>query len=173
MENEKALITYYTRTENTKTVAELICNDVNGTLFPIETVTPQPNNYQTQVSQNSEEQEQNFLPNLKNKVNDFDSYKYVFIGTPTWNMALPQAVKSFLKQYDFTNKVIIPFNTNGGFGTGTTFSQIKDAATGATMLKGLSVKGGQETNGIFLAIKGKEKEQVKDEVKTWLSQIGF
>ncbi|MCH4167723.1 MAG: flavodoxin [Streptococcaceae bacterium] len=171
MENPKTLIVYYSRTGNTKAVAELIQQKVGGELVQIETATPRPSNYRQEVNQNEQEQDDNVLPELKTKINNFDSYDRVFVGTPTWNMALPQAVVSFLEDYNFSGKTVIPFNTNGGYGVGATFAQIKDGVKGANVLKGFSVKGGEETNGILLAIKGNKKVEVSKEIDEWLKDI--
>ncbi|EHN59372.1 flavodoxin [Oenococcus kitaharae] len=171
--NQKTLIVYYSRTGNTRAVAELIQNQVGGDLFQIETKVPRPKNYRAEVNQNEQEQSDNTLPVLKSKVPNFASYDRVFIGSPTWNMALPQAVVTFLDSYNFSGKTVIPFNTNGGYGVGSVFTQIRSGAKNADrVLQGFSVEGGQETNGILLAIKGNRRVQVSKEVDSWLSRIG-
>lgn len=171
VENNKTLIVYYSRTGNTKEVAKLIQAQVGGELVPIETLDDRPANYAQEVKQNEQEQEKSLLPKLKTQISDFDSYNRIFIGAPTWNMALPQAVVTFLDQYNFSGKTVIPFNTNGGYGEGDTFSQIKKGTKGAKVLGGISLKGGEETNGILLAIKGDKKVEVSKEIDKWLKKI--
>lgn len=171
VENPKTLIVYYSRTGNTKAVAELIQDKVGGDLVQIETAEARPANYQEEVNQNEQEQDNDVLPELKTEINDFDSYDCVFIGAPTWNMALPQAVVTFLESYNFSGKTVIPFNTNGGYGEGSVFNQIEAGAKGAKILDGFSVKGGEETNGILLAIKGNKKVAVTKEIDRWLNKI--
>ncbi|MGL9796100.1 hypothetical protein IGJ53_002913 [Enterococcus sp. DIV1283b] len=168
MKNSKTLIVYYSRTGNTKAVAELIQEKVGGELVQIETVEKRPTDYQKEVEQNAQEQEREILPELTTTIPDFDKYERIFVGTPTWNMALPQAVVSFLNSYDFNGKTIIPFNTHGGYGVGSTFSQI---SAGANVLEGYTVKGGEETNGLMLIIKNKNREKVSKEIDTWLETI--
>lgn len=47
---------------------------------------------------------------------------------------------SFLEEYDFTGKTIIPFSTHGGSGFSRTVSTIADLEPGAEVLKdGLSI----------------------------------
>ncbi|WDA70058.1 flavodoxin [Lactococcus lactis] len=171
LKNSKILIVYYSRTGNTKTVAELIQGKVGGDLEQIETKETRPSNYKEEVEQNEIEQNQNILPKLKNKIENFDSYDTIFIGAPTWNMGLPQAVVSFLKDYNFNNKDVIPFNTNGGYGPGNSFSQIKSEARGANIKEGFSVKGGEENKDILLSIKGEKREKVLKEVDLWLKKV--
>lgn len=171
MKNPKTLIAYYSRTGNTKAVAELIQEKIAGDLIQIETEEKRPIDYPKEVQQNALEQERDILPELTTTIPDFDKYERIFIGTPTWNMALPQAVVSFLDSYDFTGKTIIPFNTNGGYGVGSTFSQISANTKGANVLEGYTVKGGEETNGLMLIIKDKNREKVSKEIDTWLETI--
>ena len=172
MKNSKTLlIVYYSRTGNTKAVAELIQEKVGGDLVQIETEEKRPTNYQKEVEQNVQEQEREVLPELTTIILDFDKYERIFVGTPTWNMALPQAVVSFLDSYDFNGKTIIPFNTHGGYGAGSTFSQISSNTKSANVLEGYTVKGGEETNGLMLIIKDKNREKVSKKIDTWLEII--
>lgn len=171
MKNSKTLIVYYSRTGNTKAVAELIQEKVGGELVQIETEEKRPTDYQKEVEQNVQEQEREVLPELTTTIPDFDKYERIFLGTPTWNMALPQAVVSFLDSYDFNGKTIIPFNTHGGYGAGSTFSQISANTKGANVLEGYTVKGGEETKGLMLIIKDKNREKVSKEIDTWLETI--
>lgn len=172
MGNPKTLIVYYSRTGNTKVVAELIQEKLGGDLFQIETQEQRPSNYRKEVEQNEEEQEDSLLPELKSKISNFNQYDRIFIGAPTWNMALPQAILTFMDSYEFAGKTVIPFNTNGGYGTGSTVNQIKSGVQGAEVLAGYSVKGGEETNGTLLAIEGERKVEVSREIETWLEKIG-
>lgn len=171
MKNSKTLIVYYSRTGNTKAVAELIQEKVGGDLVQIETKEKRPTDYRKEVEQNAQEQEREILPELKTTIPDFAKYERIFIGTPTWNMALPQAVVSFLDSYNFNGKTIIPFNTHGGYGAGSTFSQISANTKGANVLEGYTVKGGEETNGRMLVIKDKNRKKVSKEIDNWLETI--
>ncbi|EAH0376431.1 flavodoxin, partial [Listeria monocytogenes] len=82
------------------------------------------------------------------------------------------AILTFMDSYEFAGKTVIPFNTNGGYGTGSTFNQIKSSVQGAEVLDGYSVKGGEETKGTILAIEGERKVEVSREIDTWLEKIG-
>ncbi len=86
-------------------------------------------------------------------------------------MALPQFVVSFLDSYDFTGKTIIPFNTHGGYGVGSSFRQISANTKGANVLEGCTVKGGEETNGLMRIVKDKNREKVSREIDTWLETV--
>ncbi|MCT1215034.1 flavodoxin [Latilactobacillus curvatus] len=168
----QTLIVYYSRTGNTQAVAEFIHAQVGGDLVALETQEKRPTDYRAEVDLNAREQLQNQLPPLKTRIPDFEQYDRIFIGAPTWNMALPQAVLTFLSTYDFTDKTIIPFNTHGGYGAGQMVAQIQAAVGNTIVLPILSVVGGEEINGQLLAIKGQTKEAVAKKVTAWLQKIG-
>lgn len=92
---EKILIVYLSRTNNTKAIAEIIYKNVGGTLVALELEKPYPENYQAIVQQVVNENETDYLPPLKTKI-DLQKYDIVFIGFPTWGMQLPPPIKSFL-----------------------------------------------------------------------------
>lgn len=169
--NNKNLIVYYSRTGNTESVANLIHDKLGGDVVRIETSKARPANYRQEVQQNQMEQEKGILPGLNTQISNLKSYKNIFIGTPTWNMALPQAVVSFLTSNDFTGLNIFPFNTNGGYGQGTTFDQIKMLAPDAHINDGFSVKGGEESKGRLLNIKDDRKLEVSQLLDDWLKEF--
>ena len=98
-------------------------------------------------------------------------YDTLFLGFPTWGMQLPPPIKSFLNAYDLSEKTIVPFNTHAGFGVGSGFRQVKQLCPNSTVLEGLSIEGGYEKQGVFLAIKGDKAIKVEKEIKEWLQEI--
>jgi len=114
------------------------------------------------------ENERGYLPPLKTKIDDIEKYDTVFIGFPTWGMKLPPPVRSFLKTYNLGGKTLIPFNTNAGYGVGSSFETIKELCPDSKILKGFEMQGGIEKDGKLLVIKGAEQEEAKIKVKKWL-----
>jgi flavodoxin len=165
------LIVYLTRTANTKAVAQIIQKNIGGTLVELELKNPYPENYKANVDQVVKENETGFLPPLKTKIDNIEKYKLVFIGFPTWDMQVPPPIKSFLKQYDLSGKIIIPFNTNAGYGVGSGFQTVEDLCPDSKVLKGYETEGGKEKEGILLAIEGKKKEEEEQKIKQWLQTI--
>src|SRR5690606_23382252 len=170
---ERTLIVYLSRTKNTQAVAEMIQKNVGGTLVALELETPYPEHYQTTVNQVAEENRTGFLPPLKTKIDSIQKYDVVFVGFPTWGMQLPPPMKSFLKQYDLSGKKVIPFNTNGGYGIGSSFQTVKELCPKSEVLDGFTVKGGSERDGILFVMEGDKEVQVQSEVKKWLRKIGL
>jgi flavodoxin len=170
-DTSKVLIVYLSRTKNTKAVAEMIHQQVGGTLVALELEKPYPENYQAIVKQVAEENESGYLPPLKTKIDSIEKYDVVFIGFPTWGMKLPPPMKSFLTQYDLRGKIVIPFNTNAGYGIGSSFETVKELCPDSRVLEGYSTKGGIERDGILFTMEGEKKTEVQAEVRSWLRRI--
>ena len=80
---DKVLIVYLSRTNNTKTIAEIIYKNVGGTLVALELEKPYPENYRATVEQVVKENETGYLPPLKTKIDSIQNYDIVFVGFPT------------------------------------------------------------------------------------------
>ncbi len=169
-ESENVLIVYLSRTNNTKVLAEIIHSQVGGELIALELKEPYPENYEQIVKQVARENETGFLPTLKTEIEDIAKYDVIFIGFPTWGMQLPPPIKSFLKQHDFRGKVVVPFNSNGGYGAGSSFQTVREMCPMSKVLEGYSVKGGNEKDGVMLGLRDARAEQARDEVKRWLGR---
>lgn len=168
--SEGILIVYLSRTKNTKAVAEIIHQKVGGDFVALELENPYPDDYDAIVKQVAHENESGFLPPLKTKV-DMSQYDTVFVGFPTWGMQLPPPMKSFLHENNLSGKTVIPFNTHGGYGLGNSFEKVKELCPDSNVLKGFSIKGGSEKDGIYLAIKGASKNEVERQVEKWLGEL--
>lgn len=162
------LIVYLSRTQNTAVVADIIREQVGGRLEPIELQTPYPADYDAIVAQVARENDTGYLPPLKTEIQSIRAYDILFVGFPTWGMQLPPPVKSFLKRHDLSGKTVVPFNTHGGYGAGSTFQSIEQLCPKSKVIEGLSVRGGLERDGIELAIKGERRDEVARQVTAWL-----
>lgn len=169
----KALIVYLSRTNNTKAIADMIHEEVGGTMVPLELETPYPADYRAIVEQVARENETGYLPPLRTKIANIEQYDVVFLGFPTWGMRLPPPVKSFLRQYSLKGKTVIPFNTNAGYGEGSSFQTVRELCRQCTVLEGFVTRGGVERDGQYLVITGARAEQAEKEVERWLKGIGF
>jgi flavodoxin len=171
--SKKILIVYLTRTKNTEAVARMIQKEVGGKLVVLELVSPYPTDYRAHVAQMVQENQENFLPPLKTKIDSIGQYDIVFVGFPTWDMKIPPPMKTFLKQYDLSGKTVVPFNTNAGYGVGSSFETVKELCTKSKVLDGYSTKGGIERDGILFVMKDDKERTVKAEVQEWLKKIGL
>lgn len=140
-------------------------------MVELELEKPYPENYQATVQQVAKENETGYLPPLKTTIDSIQNYDVVFVGFPTWGMQLPPPMKSFLHQYDLKGKTVIPFNTNAGYGIGSSFETVKELCTSSTVLEGFSIKGGIERDGVYFVIKDEKAKEADNEIKEWLMKI--
>ncbi|WP_184547019.1 flavodoxin [Mucilaginibacter sp. FT3.2] len=173
MSNKKVLIVYFSRTNNTKAIAEIIHQQVGGKLVALELQNSYPANYQAIVAQVAKEDESGFLPPLKTEIDSIEKYDVVFIGFPTWGMQLPPPIKSFLKQYDLSGKTVVPFNTNAGYGVGNCFDTVKKLCPKSHIPEGFSIKGGIERDGVLFVMKGEKEEEATVKIKSWLKKVNI
>ncbi len=170
---KKVLIVYLSRTNNTKAIAEIIHEKVGSQLVALELKTPYPADYRTTVQRVVNENETGYLPPLKTKIEHMEQYDIVFLGFPTWGMQLPPPIKSFLHQYDLRGKTVIPFNTNGGYGPGSSFDAVRELCPQSNVLQGFTTRGGSEISGQLFVIKDARAEEVRQEVESWLKKSGM
>lgn len=156
----KILVAYFSHTGNTQTMANMINKRVGGDLFRIETVNPYPEDHKKVVDQAAEEQKNNARPKLATHVKDMDSYDVIFVGYPNWWGTLPMAVFTFLEEYDFSGKTIIPFSTHNGSVMGRSERDIAKLCPNSTLLDGLAVRGSSVNNA-------------QNDVDEWLKKIGI
>ena len=59
-------------------------------------------------------------------MDNFEQYDIIILGYPNWWADLPMPVYTFLEEYDFGGKTIIPFVTHGGSGFSGTVRTISE-----------------------------------------------
>ena len=120
-------------------VAEEIQRQTGADLFEIELVHPYSDSYNTVLDQAQHDQNIGARPEINNKVENFDQYNTILIGYPNWWASIPMPIASFLEEYDFSGKTIIPFCSHGGGRFGQSLTAIAKLAPDATMGEGLSI----------------------------------
>lgn len=132
---------------NTQVAATEIQRLVGGDLFAIETVQ----NYPVLHSEASTIAEQEMLtdarPELSTHVENMESYDVVYLGYPIWWYIEPMAIRSFLEEYDFSGKTIIPFCTSLGVRITDSVENISNIVTHANILEGITISTGREHIG--------------------------
>lgn len=144
----------------TEYVARLIRNQVGGDFYLIQTQDKYTADFDELRDVNHNEIAEGYLPPLTESSLDISRYDTVFIGYPVWATEVPQAVLSFLNEYDLSGKTVIPFCTHDGYGAGRSYSTIQEASHGLQSPEGL-------------AIEAKDVPTAKDTVDAWLEKIGI
>ncbi|MEL4308265.1 flavodoxin [Joostella sp. CR20] len=169
---KNVLVVYLTRSNNTEAVANMITEKIDGDVFEVKPEKPYASNYQKNVDEVKFQNDHNILPPLSATI-DISEYDAIFVGFPTWGMQLPPPIKTFLSQNNWEGKTVVPFNTNAGYGLGSSISQLNKYCQNAIVTDAFSVKGGHEREGILFVMKGKKATEVSNLLDAWLQKIGF
>lgn len=135
----KVLIAFFSWGGNTRGIAREIQSQTGADLFEIELVTPYSSSYNTVLDEAQHDQNIQARPEIKNHVEDFEQYDTILLGYPNWWASIPMPIASFLEEYDFTGKTIIPFCSHGGGRFGQSLTAIAKLAPDSVMGEGLSV----------------------------------
>lgn len=146
---------------NTEYVAGLVQETVGGDLFRIETKDAYPLEHDTLVDQAAEEQEKDLRLELSSHVENFEQYDTVILGFPNWWGDLPMPVYSFLEEYDFGGKTIIPFVTHGGSGFSATRDTIAKLQTDANV------------SDNTLSLSREDVADAEGKVREWAKSLGL
>lgn len=154
----KKLVAYFSATGTTKKVAQKLAETAEADLFEIVPEIPYTAadlNWNDKASRSSKEmRDRSSRPKIASRIEDIDAYDTVFVGFPIWWYVAPTIVNTFLEQYDFTGKKVVPFATSGGSGMGETNRWLAPSCPGAILLPGKRLSSGD-----------------KAALRAWLSEI--
>ncbi len=135
----KVLIAYFSWGGNTRGIAEEIQRQTGADLFEITPVTPYSSDYNTVLDEAQRDQNAQARPELANHVEDMSQYDTVILGYPNWWASIPMPIATFLEEYDFAGKTIVPFCSHGGGRFGQSLTAIAKLAPDADMGEGLAI----------------------------------
>ena len=125
---------------NAAKLAGWIQQEAGGDLFSIVVVEPYSSDYDECLDRAADEKAQNARPELQNHVEDMSQYDVVFLGFPNWWASIPMPIATFLEEYDFAGKTIVPFVTHGTGGLASTIEDITaDLPEDVTILEPIGV----------------------------------
>ena len=150
----------YVKVGNTEIVADIIKELIPADTFKIEMKNPYSPVYMTCIEEAKNDLRANARPELVSVPASIDEYDTVVLAYPNYWNTMPMAVFTFLEQFDFSGKTILPLCTNEGSGMGSSERDIKKACPGAAVKSGLSITGS-----------GTAKSE--ENVKRWLSANGL
>lgn len=154
------LIAYFSWGGNTRGIAEEIQSQTGADLFEITLVKPYSSDYNTVLDEAQRDQNEQARPELASHVEDMDGYDIIILGYPNWWASIPMPIASFLEEYDFSGKTIIPFCSHGGGRFGQSLTAIAKLVPDSDMGEGLSV---HYSGGSSLG----------DDVRAWLGINGI
>ena len=127
---KKALVAYFSASGVTQRLAKTVAEAAGADLFEIEPVQ---------------------------KYTSEDLYDTVFVGFPIWWYEAPRIIHTFLEEYDFTCKTIVPFATSGGSGMGKTSEILQKVCPAANVLAGRKMNASVS----------------EAQVKKWMEEMGL
>ena len=158
----KKLVVYYSYTNNTKVIANMIKKKIDCDMIELTPKVPFSSDYQTVV----DEYQNNSVDKNEVLINDInvnlDNYDEIIIGTPVWWYTICPVVVTFLKQYDLSGKTIIPFATNAGW-LGRTFKDFEKLCNNSTVKN--------EMNIVFDSNNLNELKTSTNEINNWIEKL--
>ena len=154
------LIAYFSWGGNTQGIAEEIQRQTGADLFEITMVHPYSDDYNTVLDEAQRDQNEQARPELASHVENMEQYDTILLGYPNWWASIPMPVASFLEEYDFSGKTVIPFCSHGGGRFGQSLTAIAKLVPDAAMGEALDIhySGGSS---------------MPDDVSAWLSENGL
>lgn len=137
---QKALVLYYSQTNNTKSVAEELQKQLGADIESVEADKPLQSN--------------------------LSKYDVIFLGYPIWSGTYATPIATLIKSNDFAGKTIVPFCTFGSGGLNTSSDALKQALPKATIKPGYGVRAARLASSAkeldrFLKENGYKKVTVK------------
>ena len=140
---------------NSQVLAMMVQDIAGGDIYAIQTEKKYPSSYGDTLQEERTELDQNVRPALIGEKIDLSGYDTIVLVFPLWWGTYPMPVASFLDQYDFSDKEILPLVTHGGSGFGSSLEDLKENYKG-------DFKEG-------LAILDDEVKGAREGIVTWLN----
>ncbi|MCQ2797223.1 MAG: flavodoxin [Bacilli bacterium] len=157
-EDKKSIVVYFSRTNNTKTVANYIADITGSVSYEILAKIPYTDDdikYYTDCRADREQNDPTARPEIGSETIDLSSYKNIYLGYPIWHGQAPKIMYTFVESYDFSGKTIIPFCTSASSPMGNSATNLSKSTSGANWMEG----------------KRFSQNASKDEVDTWIKSL--
>lgn len=154
----KSIVIFYSRSGNTKFVAEEIANYLNADLQPLIDKKNRQGllawfiaGYDAVKKKTTAIEEFDFNP---------ANYNLIFLGCPNWAGELSPALRTFLNKFDLSDRKVVLFCTQDSSGAEKVFNSLR------VMTKGADVIDEKYFNKVL-----KNKETVRQEIRDWLGKF--
>ena len=136
----KTLVTYFSASGVTKSVAEKLAQTVGADIFEIAPkvlYTAADLDWRDKTSRSTVEMANlDFRPEMADGDVDVCAYDTVYVGFPIWWYIAPTIINTFLEKYNWNGKKIVLFATSGSSGWGKTVDKLEASCKGATIVEG-------------------------------------
>ena len=149
---KKILIAYFSATNNTENIANLLNEILDADLYEIVPETPYTSddlNYNDSSSRSSQEMnDPDARPAISGSVDNMEQYDVIFLGYPIWWGEAPRIINTFLESYDLSGKTIAPFCTSASSPMGSSATSLQGLTGSATWLDGQRFSGGASSSEV-------------------------
>lgn len=154
----KILVAYFSATNNTERIAGFIADSLNADRYEITPEVPYTsadlNNGNDNSRTSIEMNDPSARPAISGSVRNMEQYDVIFLGYPIWWGEAPRIINTFLESYDFSGKTIVPFCTSGSSGIGSSATNLRSMAPGATWLSGRRFSGSASRDSVVSWVNG-------------------
>ena len=150
---KKALVAYFSASGVTQRLAKTVAEAAGADLYTSEDLDWTDKKSRSTLEMN----DPSSRPAIAEHVDHMDQYDTVFVGFPIWWYEAPRIIHTFLEEYDFTGKTIVPFATSGGSGMGKTSEILQKVCPAANVLAGRKMNASVS----------------EAQVKKWMEEMGL
>ena len=146
-DTNKILVVYFSWSGHLDSMAHWVADETGGDLYRVMAADPYPEDYNATADRAKQEQDDGVRPEIVVDITpeQMSEYDTIFFGFPVWWYDLPMPMWTFLENFDFSSKTIIPFFSHEGSSNGANaLPTVERLATGATVRSddALSIRGG-------------------------------
>ena len=154
----RSLVVYYSRTGNTKSVAEKIAKQLEADTEEVVDLKNRHGRfgfiragYDATRSKETRIEKRQKLPT---------DYDLIVVGTPVWNSRLTPAIRTYLKENDLSGKKVAVFSTNEGRGNERTLAMLKSLMPRVNIVGELGISKALEN-----------QEDTENKISAWCSNV--
>ena len=146
-DTNKILVVYFSWSGHLDSMAHWVADETGGDLYRVMAADPYPEDYNATADRAKQEQDDGVRPEIVVDITpvQMSEYDTIFFGFPVWWYDLPMPMWTFLENFDFSSKTIIPFFSHEGSSNGANaLPTVERLGTGATVRSddALSIRGG-------------------------------
>lgn len=143
--SKKVLVAYFSASGVTARTAKEMADAAGADLYeirPEEPYTSADLDWMDKKSRSTlEMNDPDCRPAVAEPVRNMEQYDTVLVGFPIWWYVEPRIVDTFLENYDFAGKTMIPFATSGGSGIAKAEKSLQAHCPDAAWKKGQLLNG--------------------------------
>ena len=144
----KVLVSYFSASGVTESVAKKVATAINGDLFeiePVEKYTDEDLDWTNSKSRSSIEMKENIKPAILNKISNLEEYDTICIAFPIWWYKEPTIIDEFLEENNLEGKTIYVFVTSGSSSIDSTYKSLTSNFPNLNFVSGKRFTGNESS----------------------------